>query len=362
MPKPKEKSLHFDGLDLVIEWPAGSVRTGKSKKTGKTWEMPMHAHYGRIQGTMSPDGEDLDFFMNPDPEAGSDVYVIHCMRPGGSTYDEDKIMLGYSTKRSAISAWKQHYAWDPSMYGGCSDFDPEHFRVIAFAARKSKCILGREETVDVLRASIPNSIKTPEEVAKVVSEDTQWQVRSRRTKKIAFERTFSSLDEANMFIEATAAPLMFEAAPIMEAKFQRMLMEGFFKGDLAGILLPEVSMDEYVAKAKDAWVLAFFVRNEPNAVPPLVSFCKATPGVLDVDASDSDTKPKTSVVYCEIKKDPAIYRMVRRLIKEIAIIAELNMDDIVFTTSMSPKKIPFSDDFLKAFIADVSKTHDEEEK
>lgn len=359
MAKPKEKSLHFDGLDLVIEWPAGSVRTGKSKKTGKGWEMPMHAHYGRIKGTMSPDGEDLDFFMNPDPEPGSDVYVVHCMRPGGSTYDEDKIMLGYATKRSAVSAWKQHYAWDPSMFGGCSEFDPEHFRVIAFAARKSKCILGREETVDVLRASIPNSIKTPEEVAKVVSEDTKWQVRSRRTKKIAFDRTFANAEEANAFISQTAAPLMFEAAPSLPSKFQRMLMEGFFKGDLAGILLPEISLDEYVAKAKNAWVIAFFVRNEPNAVPPLVSFCKATPGILDVDASDSDTKAKTSVVYCEIEKDPGNYRMIRRLIKEIAIIAELNMDDLVFTTSLSPKKIPFSDDFLKMFIQKVS-TKDKE--
>lgn len=354
MARPKEKALHFDGLDLVIEWPAGSVRTGKSKKSGKTWEMDMHAHYGRIKGTLSPDGEDLDFFMNPDPEAGSDVYVIHCMRPGGSLYDEDKIMLGYGSKRSAVSAWKQHYAWDPSMFGGVSEFDPEHFRVIAFAARKSKCILGREETVDLLRSSIPNNIKTPEEVAKVVSENTQWQVRSRRTKIVAFDRTFDTLTEAQTFIDATVAPAVFEAAPLMDPKFQRMLMEGFFKGDLAGILLPEISIDEYVAKAQDAFVLAFYVRNEPNAVPPLVSFCQSTPGVLDCDASDSDTKPKTSVIYCEIKKDAAIYSMVRRLIKEVAIIAELNMDDLVLTTSISQKKIPFSDDVLKMVIKKIA--------
>ncbi len=354
MARPKEKARHYDGLDLVIEWPAGSVRTGKSKKTGKQWEMPMHAHYGRIKGTMSPDGEDLDFFMNPDAEPNSKVYVIHCMRPGGSLYDEDKVMLGYATKRAAISGWKQHYSWDPSMFGGCSEFDPEHFRAIAFAARKSKCILGREETIDTIRTSIPNSIKTPEEVAKAVSEGTKWQVRSKRTKQVAFDRQFNSLTEATQFIDSTAAPSVFEAAPIMEDKFQRMLMEGFFKGDLAGILLPEISIDEYVAKAQDAFVLAFFVQNEPNAVPPLVSFCNSTPGVLDVDASDSDTKAKTSVIYCEIKKDPKNWRLVRTLIREIASIAELNISDLVFTTSITSKKVPFSNEFLKRYIEKIS--------
>ena len=164
--------MHFEGLDISVEVPAGGYRRGVNKKTGEPWAQKISANYGYIKGTHSPDGEHLDCYLRKSPKAFARVYVMHQMTVDGSRFDEDKVMLGYSSKAEAIAAFKDVTFKPSTMYGGCTEFDMEHFQVIAFSASKSHAMLTDNKTFDEFRKKglLGNSIKSPVQVAKKVSE------------------------------------------------------------------------------------------------------------------------------------------------------------------------------------------------
>ena len=66
----------------------------------------MRHHYGEIPGVKGADGDDLDAFVGPD-DTSERVYVIHQKKPGTTTFDEDKVMLGF---RSALAAKRGYLA------------------------------------------------------------------------------------------------------------------------------------------------------------------------------------------------------------------------------------------------------------
>jgi hypothetical protein len=102
-----KRQTTFDGLTLKIEFDAGDTRTGTNKETGEKWERKMFAAYGYIPKTKGDDGEAVDIYLRPNPEAGADVFVVHQVKKDGSP-DEDKVMLGYPDKEAAISSFKNH--------------------------------------------------------------------------------------------------------------------------------------------------------------------------------------------------------------------------------------------------------------
>lgn len=59
------KKLHVkkDGLDISIENPKGSIRSGKDSD-GETWETKMNNDYGYIKGTVGKDKDHLDVFLS----------------------------------------------------------------------------------------------------------------------------------------------------------------------------------------------------------------------------------------------------------------------------------------------------------
>jgi hypothetical protein len=73
-------SIH--GLDVTIENPKGSFRTGVHN--GKPWRFTMPADYGYIRGTTGADGDHVDCFLGPDEKAER-VFVIDQRKPGLST-------------------------------------------------------------------------------------------------------------------------------------------------------------------------------------------------------------------------------------------------------------------------------------
>jgi hypothetical protein len=166
------RHMNFEGLDISIEVPADGYRRGKNKKTGEEWAIKVPAHYGYIKGTHSPDGEHLDCYVRKNPKKGSKVYVIHQMTVDGSKFDEDKVMLGYESKNEAIKAFKSVTFKPTTMCGGCTEFDMEHFQVIAFSASKSHAMLARQETYADFkkRGLLGKNIKSPIMVARKVSE------------------------------------------------------------------------------------------------------------------------------------------------------------------------------------------------
>jgi hypothetical protein len=163
---------HFEGLDISVEVPADGYRRGKNKKTGEEWAIKIPAHYGYIKGTHSPDGEHLDCYLRKNPKKDARVYVMHQLTVDGSKFDEDKVMLGYSSKGEAIKAFKEVTFKPNVMYGGCTEFDMEHFQVIAFSASNSSAMLTDEKTYSEFKKKglITTGIKSPIMIAKKISE------------------------------------------------------------------------------------------------------------------------------------------------------------------------------------------------
>lgn len=164
--------IHFEGLDISVEVPAGGYRRGKNKKTGEEWAYKIADNYGYIKGTHSPDGEHLDCYLRKNPKKNAMVYVMHQLTPDGSRFDEDKVMLGYSSKQQAVEAFKSFTFKPGTMYGGCTEFDMEHFQVIAYSASKSHAMLTDNKTFDLFkkRGLLGSTIKSPNQIARKVSE------------------------------------------------------------------------------------------------------------------------------------------------------------------------------------------------
>lgn len=164
--------VHFEGMDLSIEVPAGGYRRGINKKTKEEWSHKIPASYGYIKGTHSPDGEHLDCYLRKSPKKGAMVYVMHQLTPDGSRFDEDKVMLGYSSKNEAVKAFKDMTFKPGTMFGGCTEFDMEHFQAIAFSSSNSHTMLTRNSTYDEFKRKglLGRNIKSPLMVARRVCE------------------------------------------------------------------------------------------------------------------------------------------------------------------------------------------------
>lgn len=96
-------SLH--GLAIAIEQPRNSFRSG-TDPSGKTWRSRLAAHYGYIRGTRGADGDAVDCFVGPWPQADT-VYVIN--QQVGGEFDEHKCMLGFPSEDLARRAYLDSY-------------------------------------------------------------------------------------------------------------------------------------------------------------------------------------------------------------------------------------------------------------
>lgn len=110
----KKGRVRLGGLDISIENPAGSKRSGKDA-SGKPWSVDLKDHYGYIRGTVGKDKDHLDTFVSREAgELGNDspVFVVNQLDPKSRKFDEHKIMLGYPNRAAAEAAYKANYAKD----------------------------------------------------------------------------------------------------------------------------------------------------------------------------------------------------------------------------------------------------------
>lgn len=89
----------WNGLTISVETAKGEDRTDK-ETNGDKWRVTMPATYGYILGTKGADGDHLDAFMGDKPDSGA-IYVINQTQPDLDTFDEHKVMLGYSNEVDA---------------------------------------------------------------------------------------------------------------------------------------------------------------------------------------------------------------------------------------------------------------------
>lgn len=109
----KKGHISLGGLDISIENPAGSSRSG-TDKSGKAWSVEMKSHYGYIKGTIGRDKDHIDVFIKPGTETlddSSPVYIINQVDPNDrKKFDEHKVMLGFSSLGEAKQAYLLNYS------------------------------------------------------------------------------------------------------------------------------------------------------------------------------------------------------------------------------------------------------------
>ena len=315
------KRLKVMGLDIAIEYPSGTVKHGKNKKTGKAWQREYSTDYGFIEGHTGADGEEVDCFVSAEPDADADVYVIHQMTPDGSEFDEDKCMIGYASEDDAVADFKRHVHEPDEMFGGCTVMDQDEFK------KRLKRADG----------------ETLADEGAIVAEGAG--------KRIEF-RSWDEVDRWRSFIGPTVASMYSVKARVGH----RMITEGLSTGDLEDILVPRVSIDEYVAKdGGDNVVVAFFVYNVPEAVEPLRRFCDRCPGVIETDSGDSDTLKNTSIVYCEFPRASIMPEKVSRMIELVARISKVDPDDMTLLLPNADQPYPFSREAVDAYFSKITK-------
>ena len=122
----KMKHVRRFGLDISIENPKGSVRSGVGPG-GKPWRTKMLCDYGYIRGSLGVDGDHVDCYLGPEDDADT-AYIVHQRKAGDwSRYDEDKVMLGFGNEWAARAAFLAHYD-DRRFLGPVTSMPMDEFR------------------------------------------------------------------------------------------------------------------------------------------------------------------------------------------------------------------------------------------
>lgn len=132
----KKGHIKINGFDVTIEQPAGSVRSGKDAN-GKEWSVTMNNTYGYIRGTKGVDGDHIDVFLGPDMNSDM-VYVVDQVNTDGS-FDEHKVMIGFSSLEDARSAYLSNYEDGWQGLGNITGVELDEFKKwIDSSKRKTK--------------------------------------------------------------------------------------------------------------------------------------------------------------------------------------------------------------------------------
>lgn len=121
---PLQGRLTFQGLKVSIENRKGSYREDKNHIPPK-WRTKMCCHYGYIRGSEGVDGDHVDVFIGPNPDAEF-AYIVRQVRPDTGAFDEQKVMLGFNTAREAKEMYLRHYD-TPLFFGGLTAMPMEDF-------------------------------------------------------------------------------------------------------------------------------------------------------------------------------------------------------------------------------------------
>lgn len=103
----KKGHVRIDGLDVSIENPQGSQRTGKSDD-GKEWSVTMPAHYGYIKRSRGADGDHVDLFVGPKGE-NKRYWIVNQNHPGSTDFDEHKVVTGVDSADEARALYMDSF-------------------------------------------------------------------------------------------------------------------------------------------------------------------------------------------------------------------------------------------------------------
>lgn len=111
-----KRTIGWQGLTVSVENEPGSHREGVNRD-GEKWRQKMPFAYGYINATTGIDGDCVDVFLGPNLVDANYVYVVHARKVNRwDEYDEDKVMLGFTTQQEAVAAFLASYT-DPRFLG-----------------------------------------------------------------------------------------------------------------------------------------------------------------------------------------------------------------------------------------------------
>ena len=103
----KKGHLTLQGLDIALENPKGSTRSG-TDKDGKAWQSTMAHDYGYIKRTLGADGDHVDVFIGDQTDSET-VYVVDQVDPKTGKFDEHKVMMGFADEQAARDGYLANY-------------------------------------------------------------------------------------------------------------------------------------------------------------------------------------------------------------------------------------------------------------
>jgi hypothetical protein len=101
----RENVVDVNGIKVLIEWPEGSIRQGKSADGTKWATLMVGASYGDIVGTEGEDGERIDAYVGPYTYA-TNAFVMEQLREDGAR-DEFKVFLGFASLDHAQQTFRR---------------------------------------------------------------------------------------------------------------------------------------------------------------------------------------------------------------------------------------------------------------
>jgi len=133
----KKAHTKVQGFDVSIENPVGSERKG-TDKDGNPWSRTMTDDYGYLKRTIGADSdpnaaphqiEQVDTFVKHDADIPADnpVYIIDQAKEDGS-FDETKVMMGYSSAEEASERYNANYAEGWAGLKNITEATPEQLR------------------------------------------------------------------------------------------------------------------------------------------------------------------------------------------------------------------------------------------
>lgn len=122
----KKGHLTLHGLDIALENPKGSTRSG-TDKNGKAWQSTMANDYGYIKRTTGADGDHVDVFIGDKPDSET-VYVVDQVDPKTGKFDEHKVMMGFADEQSARDGYLANYEKGWKGLGSIKAMPVEEFK------------------------------------------------------------------------------------------------------------------------------------------------------------------------------------------------------------------------------------------
>lgn len=288
----KKGHIKLQGLDIALENPKGSTRSG-TDQDGKAWQSTMTHDYGYIKRTLGADGDHVDVFIGDKPDSET-VYVVDQVDPITGKFDEHKVMMGFSDEQAAREGYLGNYEAGWKGLGAIKAMPVESFKRWVKEGDTTKPAYSMEsEPVDANALADEEAIAVADELGIEHGDnpdDARWGLDGIKAdvlaaavgrvrnpgEPVAIKRP---LDNPNI----VAAPPM-EGDPVTRAKKVRMSQQR--EGGYEGLSVDEATriVDDFLADFNGNIPLKPFIREKVSEIYRNV-------------ADDSDTARTTKGAY-----------------------------------------------------------------